>query len=134
MKLRKKALAVFRHYHQHVGQMTSENKVFLLVSDKKTYQALLEPQEQTMTDGIIDVNDFVMKNRDKYPELDNFLGFETDSQLQDAEMLQDSDVSPFGYLAHHELSTLLLGVKEGRFFQGRLNVSRLDLEEATITV
>lgn len=87
-----------------------------------------------MTEGIIDVNDFVMRHRDKYPELDNFLGFEQDSHIEDVDMAAESDVSPFGYQAHHELSQLLLGVKEGRFFQGRLNVSRLDLQEATITV
>ena len=57
-----------------------------------------------MTDGIIDVNDFVMRHREKYPELDNFLGFEQDSQVQDVEMAEESDVSPFGYQAHFELS------------------------------
>jgi hypothetical protein len=33
-----------------------------------------------------------------------------------------------------ELSDILLGVKEGRYFQGRLNVSRLTIDEATINV
>ena len=47
----------------------------------------------------------------------------------------DSDqVSPFGFLPHLELSEIIMGVKEGRFFQGRLNVSRLTIEEATINV
>jgi len=35
---------------------------------------------------------------------------------------------------HLELSELLLGIKEGRFFQGRLMVSRLTLDEATVSV
>ena len=38
------------------------------------------------------------------------------------------------YREHLELSELLLGIKKGRFFQGRLMVSRLTLEEATVSV
>ena len=36
--------------------------------------------------------------------------------------------------ANIEHSELVLGIKEGRYFQGRLNVSRLTLEEATVNV
>lgn len=38
------------------------------------------------------------------------------------------------YSKHLEFSELLLGIKEGRFFQGRLNVSRLTLDEAVVNV
>jgi hypothetical protein len=38
------------------------------------------------------------------------------------------------YLKHLEFSELLLGIKEGRLFQGRLNVSRLSLNEATMNI
>ena len=38
------------------------------------------------------------------------------------------------YREHLELSEMLLGIKEGRYFQGRLMVSRLTLEEATVSV
>ena len=38
------------------------------------------------------------------------------------------------YREHLDLSELLLGIKEGRFFQGRLNVSRMTLDEATVNV
>jgi hypothetical protein len=38
------------------------------------------------------------------------------------------------YQPHLELSDLLLGIKEGKYFQGRLNVSRLTLDEATVNV
>ncbi len=44
------------------------------------------------------------------------------------------DESQSQYREHLELSELLLGIKEGRFFQGRLNVSRLTLDEATVNV
>ena len=39
-----------------------------------------------------------------------------------------------GSNANIEHSELVLGIKEGRYFQGRLNVSRLTLEEATVNV
>lgn len=38
------------------------------------------------------------------------------------------------YSDHLDFSELLIGIKEGRFFQGRLNVSRLTIEEATVNV
>jgi exosome complex exonuclease DIS3/RRP44 len=38
------------------------------------------------------------------------------------------------YKEHLDFSELLIGIKEGRFFQGRLNVSRLSIEEATVNV
>jgi hypothetical protein len=38
------------------------------------------------------------------------------------------------YSKHLEFSELLLGIKEGRLFQGRLNVSRLSLNEATMNI
>jgi len=68
--------------------------------------------------------------RDKYPELDNFLGFLEEDM--DVEMI-DEDVGSL-FESHLELSQILLGVKEGKYFQGRLNVSRLTLSEATVNV
>ena len=44
------------------------------------------------------------------------------------------DDSKLIYKDHAELSEMLLGIKEGRYFQGRLNVSRLTLDEATVNV
>lgn len=80
------------------------------------------------------MNDFVTSHRDEHPELDNFLGFmENGAQAEDVQM-ESEQMSPFGFLPHLELSEIFLGVKEGRFFQGRLNVSRLTIEEATINV
>jgi len=38
------------------------------------------------------------------------------------------------YREHLELSDMLLGIKEGRYFQGRLMVSRLTLDEASVSV
>ena len=38
------------------------------------------------------------------------------------------------YREHLELSEMLLGIKEGRYFQGRLMVSRMTLDEASVSV
>lgn len=48
-------------------------------------------------------------------------------------MVETDGVIP-NYREHLELSELLLGIKEGRYFQGRLMVSRLTLDEATVSV
>lgn len=99
-----------------------------------------EQEIKLLGEGLIDVNDFVLQHRDQYPELDNFLGFgEFDGHVgQDGDIkIEDENQgqkSPFGFKPHLELSEILLGVKEGRYFQGRLNVSRLHLEEATINI
>lgn len=49
-------------------------------------------------------------------------------------MEEDANAPGQRYREHMELSELILGIKEGRFFQGRLNVSRLNIEEATVSV
>jgi hypothetical protein len=61
--------------------MTEGKKVYLLVANKKLYNSLLGDSPQDQCPNIIDVNDFVLQHRDLYPELDNFLGF--DSQEDD---------------------------------------------------
>lgn len=82
----------------------------------------------------MDVNDFVMAHQKEFPELENYLGFvgnEGDDVVMQEEEEGKGDAI---YSKHLEFSDLLLGIKEGRFFQGRLNVSRLNIEEASISV
>ena len=73
-------------------------------------------------EGLLDVNDFVLRNREQYPELDNFLGFgefdgHKDVDMQERAGQDDSkDQSVFGYKKHMELSDILMGVKEGKYF------------------
>ena len=38
------------------------------------------------------------------------------------------------YDDHQSFDEMVLGIREGKFFKGRLNVSRVNLEEATVTV
>lgn len=68
---------------------------------------------------VMDVNDFVVENRQKYPELDNFLGFAEDdlNPADDVEMVEPGQPGgEFGFRHYYELPDLLMGVKEGRYF------------------
>ena len=38
------------------------------------------------------------------------------------------------YDEHLTFDEMVLGIREGKFFKGRLNVSRVNIEEATVTV
>jgi hypothetical protein len=120
-KIRKRIEATYEWYSEHLQQVISGPVVYLLTTRKSMYPGI---------ERVIDVNDFVLMYRDKYPELDNFLGFVEEDM--DVEMV-DEDVGGL-FESHLELSQILLGVKEGKYFQGRLNVSRLTLAEATINV
>ena len=48
--------------------------------------------------------------------------------------MTEADGVILNYREHLELSEMLLGIKEGRYFQGRLMVSRLTLNEASVSV
>ena len=50
------------------------------------------------------------------------------------DMADVTDGVILNYREHVELSDMLLGLKEGRYFQGRLMVSRLTLDEASVSV
>ena len=71
------------------------------------------------------------------------MGFEdneeikSDNEAADVDMEEEKSAGEgqrVRYKEHLELSELILGIKEGRFFQGRLNVSRLTINEATVNV
>ena len=116
-KLTEKVLKTFNFYVQHVGQLTDTNKIRLLVQNKSQYAHRL-PSE--MGRFVMDVNDFVVENRQRFPELDNFLGFAEDDLNptdDDVEMVEPGQLGgAFGFRHYHELPELLLGVKEGRYF------------------
>lgn len=38
------------------------------------------------------------------------------------------------YEEHLTFDQMMLGIKEGRYFQGRLNLSRVTLDEATVSI
>jgi len=58
----------------------------------------------------------------------NFVGFvndaETESNMEEMKS-DDIDSEKMIYEGHLKFDEIVLGVKEGRYFQGRMNVSRL---------
>lgn len=132
-RLTRKVLKVFDWYSEHMAGMTEGKKVYLLTSDstsKAAYQKLLKGEQR---EQVIDVNDFVMQHQADFPELENYLGF-VGTEGDDVPMTDETAAGDGIYSKHLEFSDLLLGVREGRLFQGRLNVSRLNMNEATVNV
>jgi hypothetical protein len=80
---------------------------------------------------VIDLNDFIGMNQEVFPELINFMGFEEEG---DDETFTEIDPSKRIYEDHLSFDQMVLGVKQGQYFQGRLNVSRLVQTEATVKI
>lgn len=79
------------------------------------------------------MEDFILMNQDNNPELLNFMGFADEKDLGDVEM-EDIDGVKDLFEDHLSFDEMILGIKEGRYFQGRLNVSRVTLTEATVAI
>ena len=75
----------------------------------------------------------MLQHQKQFPELENYLGF-VGTDGDDVVMQDEHGAGEAMFVPHLDFSELLLGIKEGRFFQGRLNVSRLTLDEATVNV
>lgn len=87
LKLSKKVLTAYKWYYEHFEQLSNEKKVYLLVQSKRKYLEILNQAEGKLKQNIIDMNDFVLRHKDAYPELENFLGFaENDTSMVDIEM------------------------------------------------
>ena len=69
-------------------------------------------------------------NQESFPELINFMGFEEEPEDESS----DIDPSKRLYEEHLTFDQMVLGVKQGQFFQGRLNVSRLVQTEASVKI
>ena len=70
-----------------------------------------------------------MMNQEQNPELVNFMGFademEVDEEVHGAKAL---------YEEHLSFDEMVLGIKEGRYFQARMNVSRVNAKEASVLI
>jgi exoribonuclease R len=79
------------------------------------------------------MEDFITMNSSRYPELVNFMGFAQQIDLEDEKML-DLSKSEAIYEDHLSFDEMVIGIREGRFFKGRLNISRDNPNEATVNV
>ena len=74
------------------------------------------------------MEDFIVMNSAKHPELLNYMGF--------AEMLDIQDIKgrePL-YEEHMSFEDMVIGIKEGKYFKGMLMIDRVNPEEAKVKV
>lgn len=91
---------------------------------KEEYKTLL----QTAKNNVLTFSDYISANKTQYPELENYLGF---NDLSAELLLKSKDNF---YEPHLSQADMLVGIREGRYFHGRLNVSRVTNTEATVSV
>lgn len=118
--------------------MTEENKVYLLTENANTKRQYLEMLKSEtglppdIEEYIIDLQEYISMHQDQFPELVNFMGFQDEEEAS----VDQENISGDRRLFEDHLSfeDMVIGVKEGRYFQGRLNVSRLVQSEAVVKV
>ena len=133
-KLMLKAFSTFEYYFNHLNGLTKSKPVYLLTENSNTKKMYSTISDSKYADCIIDVHDFINMHSKQFPELSNFMGFEaedSDAQIQD---LENEEGDTHIYEAHLSFEEMIIGVKEGRYFQGRLNVSRLVETEALVKI
>lgn len=133
---------------KHFHGMTKDNKVFLLTADsasKRAYLDILQSEfltkhldvvsREAAASAVLTLNEYVAKYSTVRPELANYEGF-LDEAMSDVDFMSQNDQAMHKqlYEPHLGFEELVLGVKEGRFFQGRFNVSRLVATEALVKV
>ena len=118
--------------------MTEENKVYLLTENantKRQYLEMLKLEKGLPVDieeYIIDLHEYIGMHQDQFPELVNFMGFQDEEEASVDQENIPGDKRLFE--DHLTFEEMVIGVKEGRYFQGRLNVSRLVQSEAVVKV
>jgi exosome complex exonuclease DIS3/RRP44 len=118
--------------------MTEENKVYLLTENantKRQYIEMLKSEKGLPSDieeYIIDLHEYISMHQDQFPELVNFMGFQDEEEAAVDQENISGDRRLFE--DHLTFEDMVIGVKEGRYFQGRLNVSRLVQSEAVVKV
>lgn len=113
--------------------MSEDNKIYLLSGNKKTYSGILKDflPAKDIQKYVIDLNDFIAMNQEDFPELINFMGFEEEIE---EETFTEIESSKRIYPDHLTFDQMVLGVKQGLYFQGRMNVNRLVQTEATVKI
>jgi len=118
--------------------MTEENKVYLLTENANTKRQYLEMLKSetglppNIEEYIIDLQEYISMHQDQFPELVNFMGFQDEEEASVDQENISGDRRLFE--DHLTFEDMVIGVKEGRYFQGRLNVSRLVQSEAVVKV
>ncbi len=132
-KLKRKISKCLQWYYEHLQGLTDSNKVFLLTDSqksKKEYADILKGAE--FGGAIITMEDFISMNLTNNPELVNYMGFA--QQVDIEEETKDVKGAVGMFEDHLNFDEMVLGIREGKFFKGRLNVSRVNIEEGLVKV
>ena len=119
--------------------MTDGNKVYLLTENSRTKKSYLEMVQDEhglpadIGDYILTLQDYISMHQAQFPELANFMGFQDEDEVSQVDQILLSEDQRL-FEDHLKFEEMVLGVKEGKYFQGRLNISRLVQEEATVKV
>ena len=137
-KLKFKISKVFEFYFKHFqGSTVQENSIYILTSNSQTKKAYFDilgeflPRDK-IQNYVLDLNEYIALHQDDFPELVNFIGFDEENEGDEDEDVIDEDKKL--YQDHLDYEQMVLGVKQGQYFQGRLNISRLVQTEAVIKV
>ena len=127
--------AVYQWYYDHLTGLTEGNRVYLLTDSlkgKQDYCSLLKPE---LKQGVITMEEFIKMEAQRYPELVNYMGFteSIETQEEDEKMRDVSKSQPL-FEDHLSFDEMVLGIREGRFFKGRINISRVNIDESTVMV
>uniref|UniRef100_A0A7S3CNJ9 RNB domain-containing protein n=1 Tax=Strombidium rassoulzadegani TaxID=1082188 RepID=A0A7S3CNJ9_9SPIT len=160
LKLQFKILKVFQFYQQHfqglpiesTGAASEASCAYILTdssANRKSYLKMMgeffgEEFAREFRGCVLDLNHFIALNHEVSPELSNYFGgFEGEAveESEDEDNLKARGEESKQWLdqtslfePHLSFDEMVLGVKQGRYFQGRLNVSRLVQSEASIKV
>ena len=82
------------------------------------------------------MEEFILQNEKKFPELINYMGFagEVEDGGDEDEKMKDIGTSEALFEKHLSFDEMILAVRQGRLFSGRLTISRTNSEEATVSV
>ncbi len=88
-----------------------------------------------MKHGVITMDEFIKMEAQRYPELVNYMGFteSIETQEEDEKMRDVSKSQPL-FEDHLSFDEMVLGIREGRFFKGRINISRVNIDESIVMV
>jgi len=150
-KLRYKVGLILKYYLSHLQGLaeSEDDDVFILTDSQQSKRAYLDvlasdviglkaEQKDKAAKYVLTLNEYIQMNKSEFPELINFAGFMGDDEVahSDVDFLSEGnqEMRKQLYEDHLSFDEMMMGIKEGRFFQGRFNVSRLVQTEASVKV
>lgn len=125
----------YNWYFEHLAGLTKGNRVYLLTDSlkaKQEYLSMLKGDEQKL--NVITMEDFLVMNASRHPELMNYMGFAQQVDIEAEQAAKDMRGSEELYEDHCTFDEMQFGIREGKYFKGRFMTSRVNMDEATALV